>query len=155
MIKHSLLVRTAAALCATGMTFTTFSAAQAKTDAETRASIEKSIDKELRLAEASVAGRKGTATLAVTLSANGRVKNVQLLKSAGHASFDREAIRTANTVSYPASASGRTVAMVLGFNEKVSPKAQAEGGAIVTEWAARQDRKVRLAEQSTAQQPDS
>ena len=82
-------------------------------------------------------------------------EGTELLKSAGFANFDREAIRTASRVSYPASANGRTVAMVLGFNEAVTSKAQAEGGAIVTAWADEQDRKVRLAQQTTAQQPDS
>jgi TonB family protein len=74
-----------------------------------------------------LAGRHGTATLAVVVDASGRVESIKLLKSAGFANFDREAIRTASRVSYPASANGRTVAMVLGFNEAVTSKAQAEG----------------------------
>lgn len=155
MTNYTAIVRTSAALLATGMTLITFSAARADTGADYRTKVETSIDKELRLPEASLAGRHGTATLAVTVDTNGRVESVRLLKSAGFTSFDREAIRTANRVSYPASSKGRTVAMVLGFNEQVSAKAQAEGGEIVTAWAAEQDRKIRLAQQTTTQQPDS
>jgi TonB family protein len=114
-----------AALFATGMTFITFSSAQAETNADYRASVEKSIDAQLRMPEAGLAGRHGTATLAVVVDASGRVESIKLLKSAGFANFDREAIRTASRVSYPASANGRTVAMVLGFNEAVTSKAQA------------------------------
>lgn len=154
-MTNAVFIRTAAALFATGMTFLTFSAAHAASPAEYRAAVETSIDKELRLPAGQHDGRHGTATLAVTVDANGRVESVKLLKSAGFASFDQEAIRTANRVSYPASAKGRTVAMILGFNEQVSNKAQAEGGEIVTAWAAEQDRKVRLAQETTAQQPDS
>lgn len=154
-MTNAVFIRTAAALFATGMTFITFSSAQAETNADYRASVERSIDTQLRMPEAGLAGRHGTATLAVVVDASGRVESIKLLKSAGFANFDREAIRTASRVSYPASANGRTVAMVLGFNEAVTSKAQAEGGAIVTAWADEQDRKVRLAQQTTAQQPDS
>lgn len=155
MTNRTAFVRATAALFATGMTFITFSAARAETVANYRAAVETSIDNELRLPASQFDGRHGTATLAVTVDANGKIEAVKLLKSAGFAAFDREAIRTANTISYPASAKGRTVAMVLGFNEAVTNKAQAEGGEIVTAWAAEQDRKIRLAQQTTAQQPDS
>ena len=145
--------RAVATLLATAMTLATFSAARAETGADARTHIENSIDKELRLPNGQLDGRHGTATLAVTIDANGRIEAVKLLKSAGYGSFDREAIRTASRVSYPASARGRTVAMVLGFNEKVSTKMQAEAGAIVTAWL--NTNKVMLANTTTAQQPDS
>lgn len=155
MTNRIAFVRTTAALLATGMTFITFSAARAETAANYRAAVETSIDNELRLPTGKYGSRHGTATLAVTVSSNGQVESVRLLKSAGFAAFDQEAIRTANSVSYPASANGRTVAMVLGFNEAVTNKAQAEGGEIVTAWATEQDRKIRLAQQTTTLQPDS
>jgi len=61
----------------------------------------------------------GVATVAVSVAADGSVLSAEIAKSSGNAAYDREALRTANAVSYPKGAA-RTVAMVLGFNRDVT-----------------------------------
>jgi TonB family protein len=116
--------------------------AQAST-ADFKASVERSIDTTVRLPAPATA--KGTATLAVSIDANGAVSNVALVKSSGVKNFDREAVRTANAVSYPAG-KARTIAMVLGFNQRPSV---AGAKSLVT--AYRNDNRQLLATASTAQ----
>ena len=148
-------IRIAAGALAIALTCGITAAASAKSPQDVRANIEASIEHELALPKATPADRHGTATLAITVGADGRPAAVRLLKSAGFKPFDQEAIRTANRVSYPEAARGKTVAMVLGFNEKVSSTEQAKGGEIVTAWLADQNQKVMLASETTARQPDS
>lgn len=149
-LTHSL-----AGAFALAMTFAVVSAAKAETAGDFRSKVEASIDQRMRMPAGEIGNYHGTATLAVTVDANGKVRDVKLLKSAGFVPFDRQAIRTAHNVEYPRTANGHTVAMVLGFNEKVTPQAQAEGGEIVTAYLNNQSKKVRLADGTTAQQPDS
>ncbi len=147
------LTRAAAGALAIAMTFVTVSAAKAETNNEYRANVEAGIAQKMRMPVTAKQGRHGVATLAVTISAEGAVQSVDVVKSSGIAAFDREAIRTAQQVTYPATANSRTIAMVLGFNEQVQPAHQRAGQKLVAAYIG--DQKVMLANSTTAQQPDS
>ena len=110
-------------------------------------SVEASIENNLRMPVTT--DRKGVATVAVSIDANGSVSDASVVKSSGHLSFDREAVRTARAVSYPATGKARTVAMVLGFNQPAPRHAISQGKQLVD--AYRNDRRQLLADQSTAQ----
>lgn len=107
-----------------------------------KASVERSIDETVQMP--APASAKGTATLAVSIDANGAVGDVALVKSSGVPSFDREAVRTAKAVDYPAG-KARTIAMVLGFGERPSVR---NAKALVT--AYRNDNRQLLANASSA-----
>jgi TonB family protein len=149
----SILTRATASVLAGVATFTLFSTVHAKTDADFQAKVESGIEQEMRLPNTYKQGRSGTAIVALTVSADGQVQSATLVQSAGNAAFDREALRTANTVSYPSTGATRTVAMVLGFNQKVTEQAQRDAVALAENFSAKQ--KVMLANDMTAQQPDS
>ncbi|MDB5715178.1 MAG: TonB family protein [Sphingomonadales bacterium] len=110
-------------------------------------SVEASIDNNLRLPGNT--NSKGVATVAVSIDADGSVSDANVVKSSGHASFDREALRTARAVSYPATGKARTIAMVLGFNEPAPSSAISQGKQLVD--AYRNDKRQLLADKSTAQ----
>ncbi len=92
--------------------------------------------------------QKGTATVAVLINAEGAVQSATLVHSTGTAAFDREALRTAKAVRYPATGKNRTVAMVLAFNDTISRQAAAQGKVIVE--AYRNDDRRLLASETTA-----
>jgi len=127
------------------------SAAQAETAGGFRRSVEANIEHKLAL-PGREAG-KGIATVAVTVDSQGKVQSAQLVKSSGHAIFDREALRTAHAVQYPSTGHNRTVAMVLGFNQAVSAADRSRSERLVTAW--RDDQRVRLAKSDATTQPDS
>lgn len=110
-------------------------------------SIEASIENNLRMPSNS--DTKGVATVAVSIDAKGAVRDASVVKSSGHARFDREAIRTARAVSYPATGKSRTVAMVLGFNQP-APAIEISRSKQLVE-AYRNDRRQLLADKSTDQ----
>ncbi|MDB5701879.1 MAG: TonB family protein [Sphingomonadales bacterium] len=110
-------------------------------------SVEASIQNTMRLPGNT--DSKGVATVAVSIDANGSVSNADVVKSSGNASFDREAVRTARAVSYPATGNARTIAMVLGFNQPAPRAAISQGKQLVD--AFRTDRRQLLADKSTAQ----
>ena len=83
----------------------------------------------------------------------GRSRDIRLVKSSGDSDFDKEALDIAHRVSYPASGSQRTLAMVLGFNQHADKSAQTKGARLVQAWL--DDQRVMLANKTTAQQPDS
>ena len=154
IFASSALTNIAASLFAVAATLTTVSTVRAETGvADFRNHVESSIDKTLRLPQGKDDARQGIATVAVTVDARGKVETTDLVRSSGIRAFDREALRTARTVSYPATGKSRTVAMVLGFNRTITEGMQGEANRLVTAW--RDDRRVRLAEGIAAQQPDS
>jgi TonB family protein len=110
-------------------------------------SVEASIQNHMRLPGNT--DSKGVATVAISIDANGAVSDANVVKSSGVASFDREAVRTARAVSYPATGKARTVAMVLGFNQPATTAAISQGKQLVD--AYRTDRRQLLADQTTAQ----
>lgn len=144
----------AALALAVAATATTISTVRAEPGtADFRASVASSIDGTLRLPRGRNDFRKGIATIAVTVDAKGRVEAADLVRSSGVGAFDREALRTARAVSYPATGEPRIVAMVLGFNRPVNSEIQREARRDVVAW--RDDRRVMLAKGIAAQQPDS
>ncbi len=108
---------------------------------------EASVDSTLRLPYG-VEGRKGVATVAVQIAADGSVQSARIVGSTGSAALDREALRTANTVHYPAPGKPQTVALVLGFNRTVGATDQARGKAIVDAYVT--DSRRLLATKTTA-----
>ncbi|MPT48854.1 MAG: energy transducer TonB [Sphingobium sp.] len=118
-----------------------------------RQQVERNIDKTLSLSAVQNSRQRAIATVAVTIAADGSVRNAHLVRTTGVTRFDREALRTAQTVSYPATGKTRTVAMVLGFNQPVTAENQQEGQRLVLAW--RGDQRVMLATTSAAHQPDS
>ncbi len=92
---------------------------------------------------------QGVATVAVIVAANGRVESATIARTSGTAAFDREALRTAKTVRYPATGKARTVAMVLGFNRAPDANDFAQGKGVVE--AYRTDHRHLLATDTTAQ----
>ncbi len=153
IFRSTAFSRVAAGSLAIAMTFATVSAAKAETNEAFRATVEAGIDSELRLPKGAIDKRHGTAVVAVTVGAEGSVQNAAIVHSAGYASFDREALRTARVVSYPATGEVRAVAMVLGFNQPADAKVQGKAARLVAAYAEKQ--KVMLANRTTAQQPDS
>lgn len=155
LFASSALTNIAAGLFAVAVTLATVSAVRAEEPgiAGFRAGVEKDIDRKLRLPPGQSEGRHGIATIAVTIDANGKVETADLVRSSGFDAFDREALRTAHAVSYPATGTPRTVAMVLGFNQPVNDQARNEGRRLVTAWRAGQ--RVMLAKDNAARQPDS
>ncbi|CAN5305987.1 hypothetical protein BH09PSE3_BH09PSE3_08980 [soil metagenome] len=110
-------------------------------------SVEASIDNNLRMPANT--DSRGVVTVAVSVGADGSVSEAKVVKSSGHNSFDREAVRTARAVSYPATGKARTIAMVLGFNQPAPRNAILQGKQLVD--AYRTDRRQLLADQTTAQ----
>jgi TonB family protein len=110
-------------------------------------SVEASIANNLRMPIAT--NSKGVATVAISIDASGAVSEANVVKSSGNASFDREAIRTARAVSYPATGEARTIAMVLGFNQPAPREAIVQSKQLVD--AYRNDHRQLLADKSTAQ----
>ncbi|WP_293883416.1 energy transducer TonB [Sphingomonas sp.] len=111
-----------------------------------RQSVQASIDNTMRLP---ATRGQGVATVAISIDANGMVNDANLVNSSGVASFDREAVRTARAVSYPATGKSRTIAMVLGFNQPASAIQISQGKRLVE--AYRTDRRQLLADKTTAQ----
>lgn len=147
--------RIAAGALAVAATFGLVSTVHAKTGADFHQAVESSINRELNSASTRVDdGHRGVATLAVSVDREGKVRSVALVKSSGESGFDKEALRIAHRVSYPASGAPHTLAMVLGFNQHADKRAQAKGAELVQAWLGSQQ-KMRLAEKTTAQQPDS
>jgi TonB family protein len=110
-------------------------------------SVEASINNNLRLPMNT--DRKGVATIAVSIDGKGAVSDTNIVQSSGHASFDREAIRTARAVSYPATGKPHTMAMVLGFNQPATNRQVSHGKQLVD--AYRTDRRQLLANETTVQ----
>ncbi|MGD9811994.1 MAG: energy transducer TonB [Sphingobium sp.] len=145
--------RVAAGALAVALTAVTVTAAKAETDGKFRDAVETGIRNELRLPSGSIDSRRGTAIVAVSVDSAGNVRNAQIVQSAGFSGFDREALRTARTVSYPATGENRTVAMVLGFNQQVAENTSGKAAKLVAAYAEKQ--KVMFADKTSAQQPDS
>jgi len=122
------------------------SPAHAKAPVSIERAVEASIDANLRLPTSRI---RGVTTLAVSTDGNGRVANVDVVSSSGVKSFDREAVRTATVVHYPATGKARTYAMVLSFNQEPDAAMQARGKTLVQAYLA--DRRQMLASQTTAQ----
>ena len=74
------------------------------------------------LMPATVRPISGTATVVVRLDQGGRIVNAAIAGTSGHALLDREALRTAKAVRYPAG-QAKTVAMVLSFGNAKMPAA--------------------------------
>ena len=75
----------------------------------------------------------GVATVAVRIDADGKVLSTGIAGSTGHAMLDRQALRTAKSVTYPKGSRARTVAVVLTFG-KVSKPAAAQSAALVNRY---------------------
>jgi len=128
--------------------------AQAKGDgAGFRSHVEKGIDRTLRLPKPTDERRSAVATVAVRLDATGRILSTDIVQSAGWEDLDSEALRTARTVAYPAPGRTVTVAMVLGFNQRVTADMQKKAEQRVLAW--REEQRVKLADKTDARQPDS
>lgn len=153
--RSNALTHFAAAIFAVGMTFAAVSASKAQAEEGFRAKVESNIDQEMRLPNGvgRERDREGTAIVVLTIAADGTVRSAALAQSAGFSAFDREALRTASKVSYPATGEERTVAMALGFNQKVTPGAQRKAVRLAEDYRAKHD--VMLANSTTAQQPES
>lgn len=118
-----------------------------------RQQVERSIHRNLSDAAVKGSDQRGIATIAIRVAPDGSVSSAHLVRPTGITRFDQEALRTARAVSYPATGKGRTVAMVLGFNQPVTAAREQEGQRLVLAW--RNDQRVMLANRSAAQQPDS
>ena len=77
--------------------------------------------------------KSGVATVAIRVDAEGRVISAGLVGSTGSTTLDREALRTAKAVTYPKSARGHNVAVVLKFGDAKLP-AKAESAALVNRY---------------------
>lgn len=129
-------------------------AAQARDDgADFRARVEKGIDRTMRLPNAPDERRRDVVTVAVTLDPAGKILATDIVQSAGWKDFDQEALRTARAIAYPAPGRTVTVAMVLGFNRKVTADMQKKAERKVLAW--REEQRVMLANKTGARQPDS
>lgn len=126
--------------------FVAVSPARADTPASFRGQVETSIDKTLEFPAGVGVDTKGVTTLAVSIDADGAVGKVDVIKSSGNRSFDREALRTAKTVSYPAG-EARTIAMVLGFNRRAVPADAQRAAQLIA--AYRNDPRQLLAQTTT------
>ncbi|PTQ07380.1 hypothetical protein CLG96_17695 [Sphingomonas oleivorans] len=107
---------------------------------EWQAQVERQIDQTLRTpVDENVAGRYAAATVDVSLAADGSVTGSRIAKSSGSRGLDREALRTARAVNYPAlpgSLAGkpRTVAMKIFFGrsqQAVAPALKTASDAAV------------------------
>lgn len=130
-------------------------AAQAQEDgtAGFRATVERGISKQLNRHNGQTDSRKGIATVAIFIDGEGKVLATGIAHSTGWADLDREALRTAQTVSYPATGKPRSVAMVLGFNRQVTADMHKAARQEVLAW--QRDQRLMLANTYDAQQPDS
>jgi TonB family protein len=135
-----------AAFCTVAAMAITVPSAHAAAPAGFQKSVEASIDRNLRLP---VADNSGVATVAITVDGNGEVLAADVVKSSGQSRYDREALRTARAVDYPATGKTRTVAMVLGFNQPATKAAIVQGKQLVD--AYRTDRRQMLADKTTDQ----
>lgn len=126
--------------------------------AEFRAVVEQGIDRTLRLprtpsdALRNRDNRAAIATLAVTIDGKGKVDAADIVQSTGWRDFDAEALRTARAITYPATGKTRSIAMVLGFNRKVTADMRQAAQQQLLAW--REDQRVRLANRIDADQPD-
>ncbi|AYJ85699.1 TonB family protein [Sphingomonas paeninsulae] len=136
-----------AAFCSVAALAIAVPSAHAAAPAGFQKAVEASIDNNLRLPVNT--DSKGVATVAVSIDGNGSVSDVNIVQSSGHISFDREAIRTAHAVRYPATGKPRTMAMVLGFNQPATSRQVLHGKQLVD--AYRTDRRQLLANKTTAQ----
>lgn len=133
----------------TVLSFVVLAAAVSPARADTnnfRANVERSIDATMKMPTAE--SKAGVATVAVRIDADGSVVNASLVGTTGVPAYDREAIRTAKTVSYPAGAA-RDVVMVLGFGREASAQDRAHGATLAAQF--RSDRRQLLATETTAQ----
>lgn len=144
-----------ALLGATVMTVATVgfsSPSQARESQSLSNRIEESVDRTLRMPGAANA-RKGTATLAIWIDAQGQVSSISLVRSSGDRLFDREALRTARKTEYPAPGKPRLVAMVLGFNHSVTAAEAARGQQWVEAYG--KERQQQMLAGETPAQPTS
>ena len=137
------------AFCSVAALALTVPSAHAAAPVGFQTSVETSIAQTMRFPGAVKSDQSGIATLAVSVAADGSVSNVDIVKSSGERSFDREAIRTARAVSYPASGKAQTIAMTLGFN-RAPDSATARQGRVLVD-AYRNDHRQLLATETTAQ----
>jgi len=129
-------------------------AAQAKDGAQdVRTVVAQGIDKTLRLPNPLDGARRGIATVAVTIDGKGEVRSADIVRSSGWHDYDREALRTTRSISYPATGKTSSIVMVLGFNKEVTTDMQQTAKQQFLAW--RQEQRVRLANSNEAQQPDS
>lgn len=156
MFRTGLLTTMSAAALAFIGTAATVASVHADTGkASFRNHVETSIARHLRLPDDKAHSPAGVATVAVGIDADGAVRSTSLLRSSGVAAYDEEALRTAQTVSYPATGKPRTVAMVLGFNRTVSATEQRQAQQLADNITnTGRDRDIRLAETVSAQ-PES
>jgi TonB family protein len=136
-----------AAFCSVAALAIAVPSAHAAAPAGFQKSVEASINNNLRMPVN--APSKGVATVAVLIDANGSVSDASIVQSSGHSVLDREAVRTARAVSYPATGKPRTLAMVLGFNQPATAAQASHGKQLVD--AYRTDRRQLLADKTTAQ----
>jgi len=102
-------------------------------------------------APASFRGEQATATVAVTLDADGEFTGARIAKSSGHGSIDREAVRVANAVDYPALPAGlrgrpQTVTMQVYFGTAaIADSAAHRRQAVERLAAARKAKRIQTA----------
>lgn len=123
----------------------TLSPAHAASREAFRASVEHSIDTNLRLPSKE---RNAVATVAVRVASDGSVQSVGLIGTTGDEAFDREALRTAKAVSYPKGIN-RDVVMVLGFGRAVTAADRARSVKLASKYM--NDRRQLLASETNAQ----
>lgn len=96
-----------------------------------QAEVEQQIDSKLRMpANALGSGDHAVATVAVAFDASGGFSDAKVVRSSGAAVLDREAMRVARAIAYPALPSGlrgepRTVIMQLYFGKAFDPASAA------------------------------
>ena len=123
--------------------------AHAAAPASFQSRVEASIDNTMQFPAHVSNDVRGVATVAVLIDAKGNVRSADIVKSSGNGALDREAVRTARAVSYPATGANRTVAMVLAFNQPAPRAAQDESRKLAN--AYRDDHRQLLATETTAQ----
>jgi TonB family protein len=154
MFKTSLdsITSTATALIGTAFIAAAFvgiaSPARAATPAGFQKTVEAQISKTLRFPVGVTSQAQGVATVAVSVNADGTVSDASIARSSGTRAFDREAIRTAKLVRYPATGAARSVAMVLSFGQTPDSVDTAAAKAIVN--AYRTDHRQLLATETRA-----
>ena len=110
-----------------------------------QAKIERSIASTMKLPSTT---RQGVATVSVHVNADGSVGDATLMGTTGTPAFDKEAMRTAHSVSYP-TGSARQVVMVLGFGRTVTAADRAKGEKVAAQY--RTDTRQLLASKTTVQ----
>ncbi len=115
-----------------------------------QADVEQQIDRVLRVPDRSLGGRDhAVTTVSVRFDANGDFAGASVAKSSRIGAVDREALRVARNISYPALPQGlrgrpQTIAMQLYFGQAGDPAAQAKQEARAKTMAemAKGDRKI-------------